>query len=140
MENTLRGDPEKPGPETTGIPTDGKPVSEDALAARLRSLDERLDRKQETRVAQERTRPDNSGYAAALRLSTDFVAAIVVGAAIGFGLDWLLGTGPWGMIIFLMLGFCAGVVNVLRTAGKLSDPHSARSQISAPADDEDEDQ
>ena len=59
----------------------------------------------------------------ALRLSTEFVSAILVGAAIGWAIDRFFGVAPWAMIVFLLLGFCAGVVNVLRSAGKLADPH-----------------
>jgi len=62
------------------------------------------------------------GYAQALKLSSEFVSAIIVGALIGYFLDRLAGTRPWGMIIFLMLGFCAGVLNVLRMAGRVSTP------------------
>jgi ATP synthase protein I len=41
----------------------------------------------------------------------------VVGAAIGWLLDRWLGISPWGMIVFLLLGFAAGVLNVMRAAG-----------------------
>lgn len=45
------------------------------------------------------------------------VAGVVVGAGIGWGFDRLLSTSPFGFIVFLLLGFVAGVVNVVRTAG-----------------------
>ena len=51
------------------------------------------------------------------RLSSELVAGVVVGAAIGWGFDRLLSTSPFGFIVFLLLGFVAGVVNVVRTAG-----------------------
>ncbi|TMJ79282.1 MAG: F0F1 ATP synthase assembly protein I, partial [Alphaproteobacteria bacterium] len=51
------------------------------------------------------------------RLSTELVAAVVVGAALGWLLDRWLGISPWGMIVFLLLGFAAGVLNVMRAAG-----------------------
>jgi ATP synthase protein I len=35
-------------------------------------------------------------------------------------LDRFVGTSPWGMIVLLLLGFCAGVLNVLRSAGMVS--------------------
>lgn len=63
-----------------------------------------------------------SGYGQALRLSTDFVAGVVVGAALGWGFDALFGTSPWGLIILLLLGFAAGVMNVMRTAGLVKGP------------------
>src|SRR6266481_590989 len=40
-----------------------------------------------------------------------------VGAAIGWLLDRWLGTSPCGMIVFLLLGFAAGVLHVTRAAG-----------------------
>jgi ATP synthase protein I len=40
-----------------------------------------------------------------------------VGAGIGWLLDRWLGISPWGMIVFLLLGFSAGVLNVMRAAG-----------------------
>ena len=36
---------------------------------------------------------------------------------IGWLLDRWLGISPWGMIVFLLLGFTAGVLNVMRVAG-----------------------
>jgi ATP synthase protein I len=52
-----------------------------------------------------------------MRLGADFVAGVVVGAALGWGIDRFFGTAPWGLIIFLMLGFAAGVLTVMRSAG-----------------------
>jgi ATP synthase protein I len=33
----------------------------------------------------------------------------------------MAGTSPWGLIIFLLLGFGAGVLNVLRSAGMVAE-------------------
>lgn len=63
-----------------------------------------------------------AGYAAAFRLSTEFISAIVVGGLLGYGIDWALGTAPWLMIVFVLLGFVAGVLNVLRSAGLIQSP------------------
>ncbi len=52
-----------------------------------------------------------------MRLGADFVAGVVVGAALGWGIDRLFGTSPWGLIVFLLLGFGAGILSVLRSAG-----------------------
>jgi len=52
-----------------------------------------------------------------LRLSTELIAGVVVGAAIGWLLDRWLGISPWGFIVFLLLGFAAGLLNMLRSAG-----------------------
>lgn len=51
------------------------------------------------------------------RLSSELIAGVAVGAGMGWGFDHLLSTSPFGFIVFLLLGFAAGVVNVVRTAG-----------------------
>lgn len=51
------------------------------------------------------------------RLSTELVAGVVIGAIIGWLLDRWLRISPWGLIVFLLLGFAAGVLNVMRAAG-----------------------
>ncbi len=58
-----------------------------------------------------------SGYGQALRLSSEFVAAVLVGSGLGWVIDSFAGTSPWGIIVFLLLGFVAGVLNVMRSAG-----------------------
>ena len=94
---------------------------EAALSARLKRLGERLGRvhvdgPSESSPGQPPA-ADPSAMARGFRLSTEFVAGVVVGAAIGWLLDRWLGTSPWGMIVFLLLGFAAGVLNVMRAAG-----------------------
>lgn len=57
-----------------------------------------------------------SALGTAFRLGTELVAAVLVGAGIGWGLDHALGTGPWLLLVFFMLGVVAGLVNVTREA------------------------
>jgi ATP synthase protein I len=96
----------------------------DSLEERRKSLGDRLDRAtpevQEVEASADVTR---KGYSQALKISSEFISAIVVGGIIGYLLDFFLPTKPWGLIIFVLLGFCAGVLNVLRTTGKVSSPH-----------------
>jgi ATP synthase protein I len=60
-------------------------------------------------------------FGKALRLSSEFIAGIVVGAALGWFIDRMAGTSPWGLIVFLLLGFGAGILNVLRSAGLIAE-------------------
>jgi len=55
------------------------------------------------------------------QLSSELIAGGVVGALIGWGFDRLLSTSPFGLIVFLLLGFTAGVLNVIRSAGVAPD-------------------
>ncbi len=52
----------------------------------------------------------------ALRLATELVVGVGVGGVIGWGLDRALGTAPFLMVVFLILGAAAGILNVMRTA------------------------
>ena len=118
-------------PEDTRDPSgnDNRSAEEAALSARLQRLGERLahhkgpDREVE---AGSGSRSDPSALARGFRLSTELVAGVLVGAFIGWALDKWLGTSPWGMMVFLLLGFAAGVVNVIRAAGISSGPGPGR--------------
>ncbi len=50
----------------------------------------------------------------AFRVLSEFVAAVLVGTGLGFGLDRLLGTSPIFLIVFLLMGAAAGFWNVYR--------------------------
>lgn len=95
------------------------PADEAALSARLQRLGDRLadanrpsENDKETRQA-----ADASAYARGFRMSTELVAGVIVGAGLGWLIDRWLGISPWGLIVFLLLGFAAGVLNVMRAAG-----------------------
>ena len=61
-------------------------------------------------------KPPQSALGLAFRVSVELVSALAVGLAIGWGLDELLGTRPWVMLVFLILGGAAGILNVYRMA------------------------
>lgn len=44
----------------------------------------------------------------AAKLAVDFASATAVGCMLGYGLDWWLGTSPWGLIVGLFVGVGAG--------------------------------
>jgi ATP synthase protein I len=102
---------------------------EAALSARLGSLDQRLSEIRGSRKIGTDQPGDGSGDGAAkasamalgFRLSSELIAGVVVGALIGWGFDRLLSTSPFGLIVFVLLGFVAGVVNVIRSAGVATD-------------------
>ena len=101
-------------------------TSDADLSARLRQLETQLDRKREAAPDRDaRFEGSSSGPSAlgrAFRISTEFVAGIIAGGGLGWLLDRWLGTSPWGMIVFLMLGFAAGIYNVMQASGFLTRP------------------
>ena len=119
-------DIERPG-ETGGSGV-GRPAGADAsmddLGQRSRSLDEALAARRPA-GAEEGKKPVTGGMAGvgqAMKLSSEFIAGVAVGAGIGWLIDSMAGTSPWGLIVFLLLGFAAGVLNVLRSVGRVAEP------------------
>ena len=100
---------------------------EAALSARLGSLDHRLSEIRDSRKigTDQPGSEDGAARASAMargfRLSSELIAGVVVGALMGWGFDRLLSTSPWGLIVFFLLGFAAGVINVMRSAGVAPD-------------------
>ena len=52
----------------------------------------------------------------ALKISTELVAAVVVGTTLGFILDNWFDTRPWLTISFFFMGVAAGILNVIKSA------------------------
>ena len=102
---------------------------EAALSARLGSLNHRLSEIRDSREVRTDQPEAGSGDGAArssamargFQLSSELIAGVVVGALLGWAFDRLLSTSPWGLIVFVLLGFTAGVVNVVRSAGAAPD-------------------
>jgi ATP synthase protein I len=107
--------------DTRGNKGDSRSAEEAALSARLRRLGERLDQVGPRRSAEpgpgSRSSTDMSGFARGMRLSAELVGGVAIGFVFGWLFDRWLKTSPWGLIVFLLLGFVAGVLNVMRSAG-----------------------
>jgi len=59
---------------------------------------------------------NTSSLGAALKLSTEMVAAVLVGSIIGFILDNWFDSKPWLTLVFFFVGAAAGILNVIRSA------------------------
>ena len=85
--------------------------------ARLAELEKRIAEakgaKEDSKVAEHHSQAQ-LGW----RMVTELVAGLMIGFAIGYGLDRLFGTLPILMVIFTMLGFAAGVRVMLRSAAE----------------------
>jgi ATP synthase protein I len=99
----------------------------EALRARLDKLASALDAQQRdarkslgTRLGQDGPSPASLGNAMGLafRVLSEFVAAVIVGAFIGWWIDRVAGTSPAFVVAFLLMGAAAGFWNVYRIAIK----------------------
>ncbi|WP_230530638.1 AtpZ/AtpI family protein [Microvirga roseola] len=90
------------------------------LSARLKSLDARINKASVQRAESEpraHSKTDSNAIGQAFRYSAEFVSGVVAGGIVGWLVDHLFGSSPWGLIICLLLGFCAGMLNLLRASG-----------------------
>jgi len=77
---------------------------------------------------------ESSAYGVATRLVAELVSGLVIGGGIGWLLDRWLGTKPWMMVVFFLLGAGAGLSNVVRAAKQMNEQATRRA-----AEKEDED-
>jgi ATP synthase protein I len=124
--------------DTNDRPANAGGVTGD-LASRIASA------KREREREDDRASPDNSRdmsvLARGMRIGTEFMAAILVGAGIGYLIDLGLGTSPWGLLILLMVGFAAGILNVIRVVAEMNaaSPAPPGSDLGPEADDDQRD-
>ena len=81
----------------------------------LKALGDKLQATKESQDGDKRP-DDRSGMGAGLKYASEFSAAILVGAALGYFADKYIGSSPWGLLVGLILGLGAGVLNVIRAA------------------------
>jgi ATP synthase protein I len=115
------------------------------LSERLRDLSGRIAAENSERVESQKPSASLegvSGYAKGYRLASEFVAGTLVGGLFGYGFDYVFGTLPFGLIVFLLLGFGAGILNMARAANRVP-PAQERLGSNPPPkaahDDEEED-
>jgi ATP synthase protein I len=91
-------------------------MEEDSFSDRLKRLEQRIAAAKATREPRSGHRGEYTQGSLAWRMVTELVAGMVLGLAIGWGLDALFGTGPLFLVVFVLLGFAAGVRTMMRTA------------------------
>ncbi len=85
----------------------------------LKDLQSRIDELKGAEKPEERIAGDAGQMAIAMRLSIELLAGVLVGAAIGYGVDRWLNSSPWLLIVFIFVGFAAGIVNMKRAMDRL---------------------
>lgn len=122
-------------PDNQGQPDSAKGVTRD-LASRIASA--KREREIEDNRASRDASPEMSGLARGMRIGTEFISAVLVGALIGYLIDLGLGTSPWGLLIMLLMGFAAGILNVIRVVAEMNaaSPAPAGSDLGPDAEDD----
>jgi len=119
--------PGKTGPRNAGDASARGSGPDDGLERRKRDLEAALASRRTQEIPEADSKSGGmAGFGNALRMSSEFIAGIAVGAGIGWFFDYYVGTSPFGLIVFLLLGFVAGVLNVLRSAGLVAEPVAGR--------------
>jgi len=94
-------------------------MTPDPDRGRIEALERRIEAaKVKDRVPSQAMRGIGQGEAA-WRMVIELVVGMALGLAIGYGLDLAFGTSPVMLIIFVLLGFAAGIRTMLRTAAEL---------------------
>ena len=86
-------------------------MSKDSFKTRLKIAKNKINKNNNISKNQK-----TSSFGEAFKMSTELVAAVVVGTIIGFILDNWFGTKPWLILIFFFVGVIAGILNVIRSA------------------------
>ena len=85
---------------------------------KLQKLKERIDTAETTNSPPPKQKKQ-SGAGFGFKISTEIIAALVVGVGIGLIVDKYLGTKPIGLIIFFIFGAIAGFLNVYRVMRRI---------------------
>ena len=116
-------------------PVSGRPSVTADLGARIARAQKLRPAEAE---AEQRRQSDMSGLSRGFRLASEFAAAIIVGAGLGYLIDMVLPTRPWAMVGLLLLGFAAGVLNVVRATKQMNAATAVPADTPALRDDDEE--
>jgi ATP synthase protein I len=112
----------------------------EAIKRRLHDLEGRVREARERHEPAPATAQDRgAAMGQALKLATELFAGVAVGGFIGWALDRWLGTQPALMVVFLVLGAAAGILNVMRSAQRRQAEAGPLPGKDLPADDDDDD-
>lgn len=78
-------------------------------------IQSRIDEVRNKRAEADRAN-DASAKAVGMKVGIDLFAGVLFGLVVGLALDRWLGTAPWLLVVFLILGMGGGISNVIRTA------------------------
>ena len=110
-------------------------MSDEPDPERLKALEARL---KKAKGIEDETPVNDAAYnqaSFAWQMVIELVAGLGIGFGIGFGLDAVFGTKPIFMVLFIMLGFAAGVKVMLGTAAQMQKTPEAVGEDTDPTPD-----
>lgn len=100
-------------------------MDDDDRRARLEKLNDRLSAARGTPVSRPHQQEHYSQANLAWRMVIELVAGLLIGFGIGYGLDSLFGTMPFFLVLFIVLGFIAGVKTIMGSAREIQETQTA---------------
>jgi ATP synthase protein I len=124
-------------------PEDGQisPEEREAIRKRSAEIGQKLDALNAQKARSERPAGQavQSAYGPAFKFAAELLVGVIAGGGLGWALDKHFGTAPWLMIVLVIMGFAAGLLNVVRAAQQAQAQNESL-QRAAPSvrDDDDE--
>jgi len=106
-------------------------MEEEPFSERLKALEHRISAAKSSRepAAKGGAQDKFTQSSLAWRMVTELVAGMLLGLAIGYGLDSLFGTRPVFLMLFAILGFVAGVRTMIRTAEEVREKRAEGARL-----------
>jgi len=120
----------------------GEISPQDRAAFRQRSEDlgQKLDaiKAKQAEAEQAEIQARQTAFGQAFRYAAELVVGVGFGGGLGWVLDRQFGTAPWLMILLVILGFAAGLLNLIRAAQKAQAENEALQKAARSVSDMDD--
>lgn len=103
----------------------------------LQSLSHRVAAARATATEAERKPVDRSSMSLGLRMASEFASAILVGGLLGYGVDVIVQSSPWALLVGLGFGLAAGTLNLVRASRAHAAAHPIGMDLPDEADRDD---
>lgn len=137
----MSADDKGTGPRHSAGEGEISPADREAIRQRSSELGKKLDainaKKAEAERQLETAR--QTAFGQAFKFSAELIVGVGVGGVLGWALDRQFGTAPWLMTLLVMLGFAAGLLNVIRSARKAQAENEALQRAAPSVKDDEED-
>jgi ATP synthase protein I len=132
----MSGDGKGQSPENGEI----SPEDREAIRRRSEEIGRKLEALKSQRAKADRpaAQPSQSDFGPAFKFAAELIVGVVVGGGLGWALDRQFGTAPWLMIVLVILGFAAGLLNVVRAAQEAQTKNEPLQKAAPSVKDDDE--